>query len=84
MMNSPRCHDQSEKILPKIREQNITDLIHVTNYNDKQSYVPLSNKFSNPVINSSSVTSTVFLFFPPIETMWEKSNSSKSSTLDLK
>ena len=85
-----KYYDQSVKnFCPKLANTltySVTDLIQETNYNpyDKQSYVPLSKKFSNPVINSSSVNATAFLFFPPTDTMWEKSNSSKSSTLHLK
>ena len=46
--------------------------------------IPLSRKFSNPSTNSSLVSSSVFLLLPPVEAICENSNSSKSSTLDLK
>ena len=46
--------------------------------------LPFSKNFSNPATNSAFVSSTAFLMDPPVEEMYEKSNSSKSSTFDRK
>ena len=46
--------------------------------------LPFSKNVSNPATNSVFVSSTAFLMDPPVEEMYEKSNSSKSSTFDRK
>ena len=69
-------------------------LMHVYFVNTMSEYVvqpssysellPFSKNFSNPATNSVFVSSTAFLMDPPVEEMYEKSNSSKSSTFDRK